>query len=270
MQILLRVDRQLLLCLSIDWVCHHLTPLPNHCSSLLLLKLLMLHPNYSRVAWIWVNRCLRGILISVGNFWIWKLSQRLRLIGLLLLESAGIVILFGLIGSILDSHLLLAALVSFGGSNWLFCLNFLLILLLVIVYHISEKWRILMTTKKITLGDFSDMSSLPISWGILSLLWNLKFDCNLIAKKWWSLILLLRHSLNGLRLFNFILFIILLLKLGHESLLNVAKMWVLKPCQLLQLMWPNWIDIALFSRGTGNWAGNQVLISVDQLMVLQT
>lgn len=136
MQILLGIDRYLLL-LNVKRIGHHLTPLPDHCSSLFLLKLLMFHPYYCRVARIRVDRTLRCVLIPVWHFRVGKLSQRLWLIGLLL-DSAGIK-LFGFIRSILDSHCLLAALVSFGGGSGLFGLDFLLVLLFVIVDHVSEE-----------------------------------------------------------------------------------------------------------------------------------
>jgi hypothetical protein len=62
----------------------------------------------------------------------------------------------------------------------------------------------------------------------------------------------------------------LLFKFNHEPILEIVEMLVLETSELLQLSRPDGEDIRL-SPGSGyNRAGNQVLVHIDQLMVLET
>jgi hypothetical protein len=61
---------------------------------------------------------------------------------------------------------------------------------------------------------------------------------------------------------------VLLFKLCYNSFFNIAKMCMLKPSQLNQLLWPNWLDITMFPTSWDDRAWNQIMISINQLMIL--
>lgn len=63
--------------------------------------------------------------------------------------------------------------------------------------------------------------------------------------------------------------IVLLLKLGYDPLLNRRKVLVLQPCELHQFLSPHWLDVAVLSGSADDGTGNQVLVGVNNLMVLQ-
>jgi len=145
LQILLRVRYNILFLQSllIDWTWDTLAPLSEHCAWLLLI-LLVLQPNDSRVAWVWIDRRLRGIpVIFLWLLGVWKLPQALGLVCLLNLpifkHPACIVVLFSFIAAILDPHLLLATLIwLLRRLLALFSLYFLLVFMFVVLHHISE------------------------------------------------------------------------------------------------------------------------------------
>ena len=61
---------------------------------------------------------------------------------------------------------------------------------------------------------------------------------------------------------------VLLFKLCYNSFFNIAKMCMLKAGQLNQLLGPNWLDITMFSTSWDDRAWNQIMISINQLMIL--
>lgn len=84
---------------------------------------------------------MRGVvLIPVNHLGVGELTKGLGLIGLLLLESACVVLLLCLVASIFDAHLLLTALVCFRACvGCLFSLNFLFVFLFVVVDHVPKE-----------------------------------------------------------------------------------------------------------------------------------
>lgn len=133
-----------------------LTFLSEHASlfllSILIVKLLVFHSNNCRIAGMWMSWELRCRIISINLrcFFLRKLSKCLRPIRCILtrwtyyssivwitilLHTTSIIISFLLITTILGSHLSL----NITWLSWLFfCLDLLLVLLFVVIYHVSE------------------------------------------------------------------------------------------------------------------------------------
>ena len=231
--------------------------------SLFLLELLMLHSYNCWITWVWIDWGLGGVCnISIRQLRIREFSKSSWLFCLLLLPAC-VKVLFILLRSVFQPHLLLSAFIGLCSAGSLFRLYFLLVLLFIIINHISEKRWVLMTTKKVALWNIPDMVWL-LFWRLLS--WNCElFD---LVLKNGSLILRLRSPLLRLWFLDLILRIVLLLELGHKSFLNVAEMRVLESCKLLEFCWPHWIDVALFSCRTCYRTSDQILVCIHKLMIL--
>ena len=64
-------------------------------------------------------------------------------------------------------------------------------------------------------------------------------------------------------------FLFLLFRFGKKSLFNIAEVRVLQAGELFEFGRPGWRDVAYLSGGADDGAGDQVLIRVNQLVILQ-
>ena len=186
-------------------------------------------------------------------------------------------------------------------------LGTLIVLDLVVVNHVSKKRWLLVTPEEITLRYVSLMRILSLlSHGLLRLLivvirlsvlllllllfldvvflvwdddgWAVQLRLIFLKpiiliirpRRCWLRWLLLRLRFLYLLLFLvFCEFLFLLFRFGKKSLFNVAEVRVLQTCKLFEFGRPGWRDVAYLSGGADDGAGDQVLIRVNQLVILQ-
>jgi len=117
----------------------------------------------------------------------------------------------------------------------------------------------------IWLDCVSDTASRPLLWGILLAICRVSLWLFLLNS--WSWITCCCRSSSILVLATQI---ILLFKLRYDSFFNIAKMCMLQPGQLYKLLGPYRLDIAVLPTRWRNWTSNQIVISIDKLVVLNT
>ena len=173
---------------------YNLALLASHCPLLLLailiVQLLVLQPNNSRIASLRVGRegWLRVVPFNFRPFCVAELPECLRLVGSVetgtakgssgfpvLLHSAGVVACFLFVTPILCPHLCLSALISFRFfTTCLLCLYLLVVFILIFSDHISEQRRVLMAAQQIRFRYFSLVIRLLL---LLNRLWRLLILC---------------------------------------------------------------------------------------------